>query len=182
MAEVNSAAANSRPGVRRSKKLSTRIDLTPMVDLGFLLITFFIFTTTLSEPRALKIIMPAGVEEDMPVGRSAALTIVPTINNKAFYFHGTLDEAIASGAYGFTTYSITNGLGQVIREKQLAMDRFKNGSRKDLTLIIKPIEQSNIQNLVEILDEVAINDLKHYAIVDMPLEEKTYLEMKKIKF
>jgi len=180
MAEINVAAANSKPGVKRSKKLSTRVDLTPMVDLGFLLITFFIFTTTISEPAALKIITPANTPPDSPVAESDALTVVPSSHNSAFYFHGKMEEAIASGAYGFTTYSVRDGLGKVIRDKQQAMDKAKPGSRKDLMLIIKPVDKSNIQNLVDILDEVAINGLKHYALVDLAIEEKRYLEMKKI--
>lgn len=179
MGEVNVAAANSRPGVKRSKKLSTRVDLTPMVDLGFLLITFFIFTTTMSTPGKIRIVMPVDSDDPITIGTSSALTVIPSVNNRAFYFHGELDQALTSGAYGFTTYSISNGLGQIIRDKQQAMDRMKPGFRKDLMLIIKAADHSNIQNLVEILDEVALNDVKHYAIVDIAEAEKTYLEMKK---
>jgi hypothetical protein len=181
MAEINTAAAKPKPGVRRSKKLSTRVDLTPMVDLGFLLITFFIFTTTISEPSALRILMPAGDTSDMPIGESAALTIIPKDNDQVFYYHGKLEDAIASGAYGLTNYSVTKGLGDIIRQKQQAMDRHKPASRNDLMLIIKPVDRSNVQNLVRILDEVAINAVKHYAVVDMSEAERTYLEAKKIE-
>ena len=182
MAEINSAAAKPKKGVRRSKKLSTRVDLTPMVDLGFLLITFFIFTTTISEPAALNIKMPASDKPDSSkIGESGALTIIPVSNNQAFYYHGELEEAFRNGSYGFAGYTSSGGLGDVIRQKQSAMDRVKPGSRKDLMLLIKPSEASNVQNFVDILDEVTINAIPRYAVMDIPVEEKNYLATKNIK-
>ena len=175
MAEVNTAITGDKPGVRRSKKLSTRVDLTPMVDLGFLLITFFIFTTTMSEPMALELKMPDDtkkVDVDMNVGESAALTILPMVDNKIFYYHGSLDVAMRTGAFGIVNYSFKDGIGQVIRDKQLAMDRAGKVPRKDLTLMIKPTEHANYQNIVDILDEVKINDVKHYALMEVTADEK----------
>jgi hypothetical protein len=180
MAEVTTASTGNKPGGRRSKKLSTRVDLTPMVDLGFLLITFFIFTTTMSTPKATKLIMPSDEKVDRPttVGNSAALTVLPISGNKVFYYHGEMGEALKTGAFGFTTYSVKDGIGQVIRDKQIAMDRSKPGSRKDLTLMIKPTELSNYHNVVDMLDEVAINIVPHYAIMDITTDEKKMLQEK----
>ena len=177
MAEINTATTGNKPGVRRSKKLSTRVDLTPMVDLGFLLITFFIFTTTMSKPAVTDLIMPAGEPKDggTNVGNSAALTALPIAGDKIFYYHGEMTEALKNGAYGITTYSVKDGIGQVIRDKQEAMDRFKPGFRKDLTLMIKPHSESSYQNVVDILDEVMINGLKHYALMDITEAEKKML-------
>lgn len=174
MAEINTATTSDKPGVRRSKKLSTRVDLTPMVDLGFLLITFFIFTTTMSKPVVTKLIMPDDTKQADPgkVGESSALTVLPIADNKVFYYHGDLNDALKTGAFGITGYSMKDGIGQVIRDKQLAMDRIKPGSRKDLTLMIKPDATSNYQNVVDIIDEVKINGLKHYALMDITAEEK----------
>lgn len=179
MAEVNSnAGSNRHPGNVRCKKLSTRIDLTPMVDLGFLLITFFIFTTTLSEPKVLKLIMPP--DESSEIGESAALTIIPAGKNEIFYYHGDLTNALKQGAFGHTNYSLSNGIGDIIRKKQVAMDRIKSGFRKDLMLIIKPSEDSKYENLINLLDEVLINDVPHYAIVHLSIEEKEIVALKKV--
>lgn len=180
MAEINTAETSDKPGVRRSKKLSTRVDLTPMVDLGFLLITFFIFTTTLSQPAVTDLFMPDDTKPASPinVGNSAALTVLPLEGNKVFYYHGEMNEALATGAFGVTTYALKDGIGQVIRDKQVAMDRIKAGFRKDLTLMIKPAPESSYQNMVDLIDEVQINGLKHYALMDITEEEKRVVQVK----
>lgn len=172
MAEMNtSAGADRHKGFAYSKKLSTRVDLTPMVDLGFLLITFFIFTYQMSKPAAIDLIMPAD-GDPINVGKSTALTVIPSVDNKIFYYHGALSEALLTGSYGYTNYSPKDGLGNIIRAKQSAMDELKTGLRKNMMLIIKPAEGSDFENVVNTLDEVIINDVSHYAIVDISDAEK----------
>jgi hypothetical protein len=97
---------------------------------------------------------------------------VPYSNNKVFYYHGDLTAALQSGAYGTTTYSINNGIGQVIRDKQAALNKIKPGNQKELVLMIKPAPESNYQNLMSVIDEVLINDVSHYAIMDITDKEK----------
>jgi len=175
MAEINAPATGSnKPGVRRSKKLSTRVDLTPMVDLGFLLITFFIFTTTMSSPKVMKLVMPKDTDDGelTPIGQSTALTVIPLDANRIFYYHGDLAGALKENTYGITNYSETEGLGQIVRTKQAALDRVKPGKRADLMVMIKPTPESNYQNVVNVLDEMLINDVKHYAVLDVTPEEK----------
>ncbi len=181
MAEISTATTSDKPGVRRSKKLSTRVDLTPMVDLGFLLITFFIFTTTMSEPVATRLIMPDDTKpviDDIHVGETSALTILPISGNKVFYYHGYMDKALQKGAFGITTFSMKDGIGQVIRDKQRAMEQSKAGFSKDLTLMIKPTSASSYQDVVNALDEVAINRVPHYALMNITDEEKRMIQEK----
>jgi len=130
MAELNSAAPHVRQrGGRRSKKMSTRVDLTPMVDLGFLLITFFMVSTSWTKPRAATLRMPAN-GEPMKLGNNAALTLIALDNNKIFYYNGELDQSLKEGSYGVTSYRQHDGIGDIIRQKQLAMDRAYKGGRK----------------------------------------------------
>lgn len=153
MAELNIQTGHTRTGgVRRSKKLSTQVDLTPMVDLGFLLITFFILTTTWSKPHATNLNMPAKGDSSN-ISRDAALTLVALSDNKIFYYNGELGQALKEGSFGVTGYGVTGGIGDVIREKQLAMDRSYKGGRKEMMLLIKPSREANYKNVINLLDE-----------------------------
>src|SRR6476659_1067709 len=94
MAEMDTSGGGHHkkgPGVKKAKKLSTRVDMTPMVDLGFLLITFFIFTTTVASPTAMKLFLPKDVdkpEEQNKVKESGAFTILLGRNDQVYYYEG----------------------------------------------------------------------------------------------
>jgi biopolymer transport protein ExbD len=151
------------PGVKKSKKLSTRVDLTPMVDLGFLLITFFIFTTTMSQPTAMKLFLPKDTdnpEEQNKIKASGALTLLLGKNDQIYYYEGEL----APDASNFKTGSFKD-IRKVIIDKKRATDE------KDFVVVIKPDNDATYKNTVDILDEMTINVVKRYAMVDIsPVE------------
>ena len=180
MAELNvSAGANRHQGIARSKKLSTRVDLTPMVDLGFLLITFFVFTTTATEPTALRLLLPKDTQTAPTLTpESATLTIIPIAGDKVVYYHGALQQAAQSGQFGITNVSVTGGIGDIIRQKQNALAASGRFKRSDLMLIIRPVNDASYKTVVDLLDEVLINDVKHYAFVDITDDEKRFLSLR----
>lgn len=183
MAEINSNAGQPRQkgGVRRSKKLSTKVDLTPMVDLGFLLITFFVFTTSMTQPKAMKLYLPGGEIPGINAGESTALTIIPIAADNIFYYHGTLAAAMKENNYGVTNFSVTNGLGDIIRMKQTALAKNPRYTKNDLMLIIKPAPGARYQNVVAAFDEALINDLKHYTLLELDRDEKLALQQLRIQ-
>ena len=148
------------PGVKKAKKLSTRVDMTPMVDLGFLLITFFIFTTTMSQPTAMTLFLPKDVEkpEDQnKVKETGAFTILLGGNDNIFYYEG-LDPTQLKAS------SFKKIREEIIRKKQ-------STNPEDLVMIIKPSEEATYKNTVDILDEMTINEIKRYAMVDISPQE-----------
>jgi biopolymer transport protein ExbD len=148
------------PGVKKSKKLSTRVDLTPMVDLGFLLITFFMFTTTLSSPTAMKLNMPdetAKPEEQNEAAKSGAFTIILGKADQVYYYEG--DDP--------TKMEVTNLKG--IRDKIL--DKKGRTPEDKLVVIIKPDTDATYKDTVDLLDEMTINDIKKYAMVSVRPDE-----------
>ncbi|HEY1113975.1 MAG TPA: biopolymer transporter ExbD [Chitinophagaceae bacterium] len=146
-----------------------RIDMTPMVDLGFLLITFFIFTSSMTETKALKLFMPAD-GTGSTVGESTVLTALLGADNRIYLYDGKWQEAVSANRVVPTSYNLYTGAGTFIRAKQKAL-----GERRDeLMLLIKPADGATYNNIINALDEVVINGVKKYAIMDPTAEEKAY--------
>jgi biopolymer transport protein ExbD len=177
------------PGVKKAKKLSTRVDMTPMVDLGFLLITFFIFTTTMSTPTTVNLNMPKDTDKDeekTKTKQSGALTIMLGKNNNVYYYEGELDDKGSN----FTRSNFTDIRTEIINKKKQvisnyhtdaecekkARDKGKDPVREcqdqDFVVIIKPTDVATYKNAVDILDEMTINKVKRYAIVKISDTEK----------
>lgn len=175
MAEMDTSSGGGHkkgPGVKKPKKLSTRVDLTPMVDLGFLLITFFVFTTTMSKPTAMKMNEPKDdkPEDQMKVKESAVMTILLGKENQVYYYNGTLTADNASQIFKSTNFK---DIRQVILDKRNSVPD-GDKPKSDLMFIIKADKESKFKNAIDILDEMAINGVPagHYAEVDInPVEE-----------
>ena len=162
-----------KAGVRLIKKASLRIDMTPMVDLGFLLIAFFIFTTEISKPAAINLYMPhKGDSTNIPDSKS--LTILLSNNNKVFYYYGTEAKAIKNKQIYQASFNEIDGLGNIIRQRQIELEKRKI-DRKELIVLIKPGKQSSYKNVVNTLDEMLINGVTRYAIADLEAEEEIFL-------
>ena len=183
MAQIENAAFMRKgKSFSHSKRQILRIDMTPMVDLGFLLITFFDFTTTMSIPKATDLFMPSDKPDPHPpkLIDDLALTILLSENNKIYCYNGNWEDAKKSNQIFETNYSTYNGIGKIIRQKQKDIDasgKFTDG-RKGMMLLIKPTSQSVYKNVIDALDEAMINDVKKYAIVEPAIEEVNYVKSK----
>src|SRR5687767_6797858 len=124
MAEMITAdpGGGKRRGVRKMKRHSLKTDMTPMVDLGFLLIAFFIFTAQLSEPRVVNLNMPKEGGPPTTLAQSNALTILLEKDNTVFYYEGQWEDARVNGRIYKTGFSVSNGIGNIIRQKQKQLD------------------------------------------------------------
>ena len=175
------------PGVKKAKKLSTRVDMTPMVDLGFLLITFFIFTTTMSSPKALNLNMPKDTKNEEELNKakeSGALTIMLGKDNGVYYYEGQLlpdGSNFKSASFATIRDEIINKKKEVIKNhvhdancpKIWAENKGDKNSclDRDFVVVIKPDQDATYKNTVDILDEMTINGVKRYAMIDITPQE-----------
>jgi biopolymer transport protein ExbD len=187
MAELDTSGGGHKkgPGVKKGKKLSTRIDLTPMVDLGFLLITFFMFTTTLAKPKTMEINMPykdqnLKEEEKNKIKNSVALTILLSKNHRIYYYEGIGDDPSKAPDLKITYFTPQKGIRDEIIAKKKMVDDMKRtgalGPKDETTVLIKPDTTATYSDLVNILDEMNINDVKVYAIIDISDIEQGFIK------
>ncbi|QCX53395.1 biopolymer transporter ExbD [Elizabethkingia sp. JS20170427COW] len=174
MAEVQVKDNGGKGGKVRSKKVNVRVDMTPMVDLAFLLITFFMLATTLSKPNTMDMKMPAKPKDnqkvDIPeIDLSNSITFLLGKDNKLYYHQ--LDQA------GLTDPSKLQETSYDREGVEKVIDNAKRRAKKPdiFTVIIKPTEDANYKNFVDLLDEMAITKTDHYGIGEIkPWEQAIY--------
>lgn len=180
--DVSQSSADKRHKSTKGKKQSTRVDLTPMVDLGFLLITFFMLTTTLQRPKTMDLYLPKDVKDQQQqnkVKESQALTILLGKDNKVYYYEGIGENVSKDPVHNLkvTTYALQGGIGDEIANKWKSVIQ-NSGGKDSMVVIIKPTSDATYDNLVTILDDMNIYEVKKYALVDISDNDKKMIQMK----
>jgi len=160
MAEIQQQADSGGGGKKRAKKMSTKIDMTPMVDLAFLLLTFFMLTTTFSKPTVMALNMPVKPKneaEQSELKASDAFTVLLGENNKVYYYDGLLDNTVKPDLKP-SDYS-ADGIRKILLARKQA--------NPNVVVMIKPDDKSTYKNMVDILDEMSITGQKKYALMEI---------------
>ncbi|MGZ5190156.1 MAG: ExbD/TolR family protein [Flavisolibacter sp.] len=167
MSQLEMRPANDSK-TKRKVHHSLRIDMTPMVDLGFLLISFFIFTTTLSQKTTMDLIVPVDGGEATPVPESKTLSFILASDDKVYAYEGIWETSVNREKIRLTNYS-PDGIRNIILSKQKQLQ-----NADDLIVVIKPLDASSYKNTIDALDEMIINGVTKYSIVEPTSEEKRW--------
>ena len=169
MAELNYSPG--RTGSRHTlKKMPVRVDLTAMVDLAFLLITFFMLTTVLNKPQMMPVVMPADGPPG-PVPESRTMTICLGKNNEALFYLGIADHPLVAPT--------KIGFGKDMDRAILKMEeRIKQTSKDGLIVVVKPSDHSIYDNLVSTLDELKITAVPTYALARISAKDIDLLKQR----
>lgn len=207
MAELNSdagAAGHGKKGKKRAKKQSTRVDMTPMVDLAFLLLTFFVLTSTFSKPKTMEITFP--VPPENPTKQNTTLvngyTFILTGDNKVFWYQGEFKEVPKNGKPATTLTEVKFGedLNKFLLDKNdLVVKYIKDLKKKRISkqiddttyktlaieakakkeapfFVIKADDKAVYRNLIDLIDEFNICNIGKYAVTDITIGELNLLK------
>jgi len=197
MAEIIQAEGKQKGGKKKAKKFSTHIDMTPMVDLMCLLITFFMLTTAFSKPKAMEITMPEKKDDPsvkaLEIQADRTINILVSGNDKIYYYFGLADPKkplpqLITSNYGKdgirkmllqrnkTVFVAVSELrDKVIKGEEVMADstltrkvkEIKKSDKNAPIILIKADEKAKYKNLVDIIDEMAICTVANYAVVDI---------------
>ncbi|HTB31123.1 MAG TPA: biopolymer transporter ExbD [Bacteroidia bacterium] len=190
MADVNTGGGGGggKHQKKRAKKLSTRIDMTPMVDLGFLLLTFFMLTTTFSQPKVIELTPPVKSDEKTKVD-TTTLTLLLGKSDTVYYYNGLLRANHDSNNIMQTDFSDDGVRKLVLSQNQFVMNSIKDiqaqhnankmpdstysrlldkaeGNKNARFVIIKTDSTTKYINVVMALDEMNICNIGKYSLID----------------
>lgn len=164
MAQIQENNATGKGGKRRAKRSGFHLDMTPMVDLAFLLLTFFMLTTTFTKLQTMELAMPADTKEaggPAPIKAKNAVTVILGERNEVFYYFGFAGDNPEVMKTDFSA----NGIRKVLTSEQIK-------SNPKAVVLIKPLEKSRYSNLVDMLDEIKITETKKFALVQVDEADK----------
>lgn len=160
-----------RDGLKKSNRLSTRVDLTPMVDLGFLLITFFIFTTSMSQPKVMRLVMPDDSKDAGHTQAPAPMTFTFILggDHDVYYYNG-----IFNGELSRTNFNKSEIRTAIQRKMNEVEDRYQD--KRKTIILIKLTNESAYVDIVNALDEMLINGVTKYMLLDADAHELTAIK------
>jgi biopolymer transport protein ExbD len=180
-ADVGGDDGGGKKKGRKSSKGSPRVDMTPMVDLGFLLLTFFILTATMDNPQSMPIVVPAdkeeGIEQPPPVAESKIMNIILTGDDRIFYYMGK-PRSGEEGGMELKKVSYGKGIREKIIENKERLKKSKFATAEDpdpMIAMIKVADDARYANVVDILDEMRITRQTKYMQLDLQKEEAEIL-------
>lgn len=172
MAELNQTPAKN--SARKTRPLGARVDLTAMVDLAFLLVTFFMLTTRLEQPKVMSLTMPDGETVESGVPETRTVTFCLGSKNQVLFYRGLAAHPLAGPqvvGYG------KDGLRKAITGMTA---QIKKETGQDMIAVIKPSDHSQYGNLVGVIDELNITNSQRYAVADIAKEDVDLLKLKKV--
>ncbi len=157
MADLGGGGGGKKKGGKvRAKRSSTRIDMTPMVDLAFLLLTFFVMTTTLNKPQTMEITMPEKPKpgDEMPeINEKNVMTLVLGEDDKIYWYMGITNPEVEVSNFSAT------GIRKILLAKKAEIPK--------LVVLIKAMDEAKYKNMVDIMDEMNISTMQRFALVDI---------------
>ncbi|MCE3258427.1 MAG: hypothetical protein K0S12_68 [Bacteroidetes bacterium] len=206
MAEIQEGGGGHKGGKKRAKKQSTRIDMTPMVDLAFLLLTFFVLTATFNKPKSMELTLPAPLPPGPPPPEiKNGITFLLTDKDKIFYYEGQFRAEDADGKpktelkeLNFSKESLRKYLLEKNKEmqnqvkdliakheaKQLADTTFKRlvnerkADKNTPTFLIKTDDKATYKNVIDMIDELNYNVVGKRVVVDIMKSEMDLVNAK----
>lgn len=179
MAELNTGGDDKKGKKVRSKKQNTGVDLTAMVDLAFLLITFFMLTTSLSKPQSMDLTMPdknnVSNEEKVDSKESRTMTILLGKDKKLKYYMGRFEDPYNGEGPTDQSYG-KDGIRKVILQKMANLKAQGFEGKDGLVVLIKATDEATYTNMIDILDEMSITGVKIYMISDITDAEKEIMQ------
>jgi len=198
-----------KSGGGKQKKMTVRVDFTPMVDMLMLLITFFMLCTSLSKPSTMELTMPSNdkIQDDTKKNEakeSHSITIYIADGDKIFYGnryvlqHKQVGDPSTGEAISLPYQDMEIAVKELDRKKaanpaaypdsvyQSEIAQIKggmiNGKKvSTMTVIIKPTDKASYRHLVDILDEMQISYIGTYVIDKLTDQDKALLAKKGIK-
>ena len=197
MAEIQEGGGGGhKGGKKRAKKQSTRIDMTPMVDLAFLLLTFFVLTATFSKPKSMELTFPAPPPVDKKQDEvKNGITFLLSKDDRIFYYEGelkTADDPVKGPKTVLTELNFSReSLRKYLLDKnkemqdkilvlktkfeknQMADTTYKRlvrevkADQKSYTYLIKTDDKATFKNVIDVIDELNYNAVGKYVMVDI---------------
>jgi biopolymer transport protein ExbD len=176
MAQLDTGGGKGdKSGKVRSKKQNAGVDLTAMVDLAFLLITFFMLTTSLSKPQSMDLAMPDKDEKidlDILIDENRTMNLVLGPDDQLQMYMGQINTPLEGPkALTYSKESLRKEILEKIKSVPMATRTTAKPNGEPLIVLIKATEESSYMNLVDVLDEIAIGKVQVYAIVDIVPQE-----------